>query len=110
MSTLPAGTDNSVPRTQATGQIHPPNPSESPFHAPGGPRCQRYWRAPTVPVRPVVAGWRHGEPAGERDEPVPAAACRQPGRLVAVVGGGVRGGAAPGRAGAALSGLRGLPL
>ena len=53
---------------------------------------------------------RHGQPARARDQPVPAAAQGQPGRLVAVVGGGLRRGAAPGRAGAAVGRVRGLPL
>ena len=47
---------------------------------------------------------------GERDLALPAPARRQPGRLVALVRRGVRRGPPPGRAGADLGRLRGLPL
>src|SRR5215831_10064115 len=54
--------------------------------------------------------WRYGRPAEERDEPVPPAACGQPGGLVAVVTGSLRGRTGTGRAGDAVGGLLGLPL
>src|SRR5207237_102597 len=62
------------------------------------------------PAPPNGPGCTHDEPAGRRNLAVPAPARRQPGRLVAVVGGGVRGGAPPGRPGAALRRVRRLPL
>ncbi len=68
--------------------------------------------------RRSVAGWPSvfpegspdGQPAGDGDEPVPAAAQGQPGRLVPVGRGGVRRGEAARRPDPAVDRLRGLPL
>src|SRR6266545_4812426 len=57
-----------------------------------------------------MTGWEHSESPREFDEPVSACPCGEPGRLVGVGGGGVRGGPATQPAGAAERGLRGLPL
>src|SRR5580700_1731038 len=54
--------------------------------------------------------WGYGRPAEERDEPLSTAACGQPGRLVAVVARGVRGGPRAGRARDAVGRLLGLSL
>jgi zinc/manganese transport system permease protein len=53
---------------------------------------------------------RYGEPAEDRNQPLPPAARGQPGRLVAVVGRSVRRGATAGRASHAVGRVRGLPL
>src|SRR5215471_15618405 len=54
--------------------------------------------------------WGYGRAAEERDEPLSSAARGQPGRLVAMVTRGVRGGPRAGRAGDAVGRLLGLPL
>ena len=50
------------------------------------------------------------QPSRHGDEPLPAAAPRQPGRLVGVAAGGVRGGRPPRRPGVSLGGLLRVPL
>src|SRR5918998_1525030 len=63
-----------------------------------------------VCLQEILEERAHGEPAGERDEPVPAAAQGQPRGLVPVGGGGAREGAGGGQADPALRRLLGLPL
>ena len=84
-------------------------------------------RLPRPAVRSTARSTRHGrgpcsapscgacvpcsdEPPRRRDEPVPAAARRQPGRLVPVGRRGARAGACGGQADPALGGLQRLPL
>src|SRR5215831_5269522 len=64
----------------------------------------------TVPPGRATALPYKREPACERDEPVPAPARRQPGRVVRVGRRGAGEGAGGGQADPALGRLRGLPL
>src|SRR6185437_13377318 len=54
--------------------------------------------------------WGYGRTTAWRDESIPASACRQPGRLVAMGRRGIRRGAAAGRARAAVGRVLGVPL
>src|SRR5262249_15591662 len=55
-------------------------------------------------------GWSHGSTASRADQPIPAPARRQSGRLVAVVRRGIRGSAGTGRTGNAVGWLLGMSL
>src|SRR5580693_809058 len=54
--------------------------------------------------------WGDGQPTEERDQPVPAPARGQPGRLVALVRRGLRRGPGPRRARPAVGGVLSVPL
>src|SRR5690606_23332345 len=76
------------------------------------PRAARTLRARiSVASRPPgTAQWGHVQPLGRRHQSLPSAARGEPGRLAPLGRGGLRRGAPPQRAGAALRRLRGLPL
>ena len=79
---------------------HPPKrnsrPSSRPSSSSRGPSRSPERAVAVLLLGPVPRGgrgWGHAEPPGPRDVPLPPPARRQPGRLVALVGRGVRGGA-----------------